>query len=398
MEGIFVNGPLNVVRLEGMIYNIKKVLYLFFDYHMDVMYQSQCDSIDSIDLNKFIVREFRGAYKDDQNKIFDLFLEITPTAIPKKKSLEFRRRYIDEAMRFFSLEHTADTKVLNNVRYHYIDIRDYLKSNINDMFYVLNNTMHTCTSNNNMTKKEYEDTLAQIGIILDDMKFVYQLLFGGKDKKAARVVEEKSSNYHKTIKNFIDKINTRYTHKDIPEKLSDLRNKIRDYFDTVFGYFSQIQIEMVKAKSILSVHPDSLNEQVIDGKFGGMQYGQNRLMIKVFLYTISTLLYKSDHLVMEGYGAIVDLFFLRRFLDKDYVQNGVVYTGMAHSETYVLTLIKYFGFSMTNAAYMNKDYTMIEANKAIAHSNYYDSLVEKILSPPTVYQCSNVTHFPKNFS
>jgi hypothetical protein len=33
---IKINGPLNVVRLEGKINKIKKVIYVFLDIHIDV--------------------------------------------------------------------------------------------------------------------------------------------------------------------------------------------------------------------------------------------------------------------------------------------------------------------------------------------------------------------------
>jgi len=39
-DKIYVNGPVNVVRLEGTIGDIKKVIYLFFDYHQKTYFRS----------------------------------------------------------------------------------------------------------------------------------------------------------------------------------------------------------------------------------------------------------------------------------------------------------------------------------------------------------------------
>lgn len=33
-KAIYVNGPVNTIRIEGKINNVNKVIYLFGDYHM----------------------------------------------------------------------------------------------------------------------------------------------------------------------------------------------------------------------------------------------------------------------------------------------------------------------------------------------------------------------------
>ena len=47
---VFVNGPYNVVRLEGNVGKVKKVLYVFFDVHNDVSGQTECQNIRSIEI------------------------------------------------------------------------------------------------------------------------------------------------------------------------------------------------------------------------------------------------------------------------------------------------------------------------------------------------------------
>ena len=39
-----INGPTNVVRLEGKVNNIKKVIYVFFDFHIEPNFQTTCDN------------------------------------------------------------------------------------------------------------------------------------------------------------------------------------------------------------------------------------------------------------------------------------------------------------------------------------------------------------------
>lgn len=38
----YVNGPIMPTRLEGIVNNIKKVIYLFGDLHLDLYEQSKC--------------------------------------------------------------------------------------------------------------------------------------------------------------------------------------------------------------------------------------------------------------------------------------------------------------------------------------------------------------------
>lgn len=51
-----INGPINVVRMEGEINNIHKVIYLFMDDHLDINKQTSCRGNDpkhSIDIQDF---------------------------------------------------------------------------------------------------------------------------------------------------------------------------------------------------------------------------------------------------------------------------------------------------------------------------------------------------------
>src|SRR5947208_3302472 len=36
MQGIFVNGPINAARLEGDVFGIHKVIYIFMDHYIDI--------------------------------------------------------------------------------------------------------------------------------------------------------------------------------------------------------------------------------------------------------------------------------------------------------------------------------------------------------------------------
>ena len=52
-----INGPINVVRLEGEINKIKKVLYVFMDVHINIKSQTKCEDQMSDDVTAYIKKE-----------------------------------------------------------------------------------------------------------------------------------------------------------------------------------------------------------------------------------------------------------------------------------------------------------------------------------------------------
>ena len=63
-KDVFINGPINIVRLEGEVLSnqktIKKTLYLFFDIHVD---KTECIDIQSTNNEKYLYKNI-----DKQNK------------------------------------------------------------------------------------------------------------------------------------------------------------------------------------------------------------------------------------------------------------------------------------------------------------------------------------------
>ena len=53
-EKLLINGPTNIVRLEGNINEEKKILYIFGDYHLEPNNQSECEELNSKDVHKYL--------------------------------------------------------------------------------------------------------------------------------------------------------------------------------------------------------------------------------------------------------------------------------------------------------------------------------------------------------
>jgi len=99
---------------------------------------------------------------------------------------------------------------------------------------------------------------------------------------------------------------------------------------------------------------------------------------------------------------LMDIFSLRRFLDKSYITNAITYTGSAHSLNYIMILVKYFDFKITHADYYNEmamTMTLDKLNKFIAELPDYSEVevLNKYLYPPQLQQCIDMSKFPDDF-
>lgn len=98
--------------------------------------------------------------------------------------------------------------------------------------------------------------------------------------------------------------------------------------------------------------------------------------------------------IINMYTNIMDAFFLRRLLDKEYITNSITYTGMAHSTNYINFLVSEFYFKVTHASY-SKEQNVDQLNKKIKNSSY--AQVRELFYPPAIHQCSDMSSFHDSF-
>ena len=85
---------------------------------------------------------------------------------------------------------------------------------------------------------------------------------------------------------------------------------------------------------------------------------------KIIIY--SNKINKSTELI---HLALTDLYFIRRFLDKNYINNGILYTGHSHMCNIMVILIKFFNFKLTNIFY-KQDFDIDKYIKKISFKNF----------------------------
>jgi len=316
----FINGPINYVKLVGQINNKPKNITIFMDVHLDINNQTRCSSFDSIDISQYLYTKIKNA------KIpIDLFMEIRNDQI-QKPTTNKKDIYIREVIELFKSEFVvvkdkvSYSKSNPNVRLHYLDIRDHL-----EIFYtsnLINNEIISKLSllkGDNLTDAEKIDKIEQIKKHIELIKEYTENIYITKN-----IIQQNQPQHFdkKSQKYYLNKIIHEYQNEN-------LQTKINEFFDmNVINNISEFQgIVMQIFQLVMYYKYDMKNIEHI-----------NRILS--LTYTLNTN-------ILKMYTTFTDAYFLRRFLDKDYIRNVITYCGRYHGLNYIYFLIKYFNFEIT---------------------------------------------------
>ena len=244
-----VSGPINVLRLEGDIHGIKKVLYLFLDYHADVSKQTECQNIFSEDVQKYFANTFYELNSGQQ--IYDFFLEIFPTEIADNSStatndIDRKDMYIEEVVKLFKKLFKYDPKknrvmvnnLVKNVRLHYIDIRDYYKNNIHNRTADIIAIASSFMSKETIKLKQLSIIIKQMRVIREHLENIVEILESTPSNKNTKFntkpIVIKPRNYDtldtKTIQHLARKLKSSYKYPDVQKIMNQLLDQSIDNF------------------------------------------------------------------------------------------------------------------------------------------------------------------------
>jgi hypothetical protein len=383
----YINGPLNVIRLEGKINNINKVLYIFMDLHIEVTNQTKCEEYLSEDIMKYVKSELIKFSQDnkDKDKYIDFFMEhrldVTENMI--MDYVYYKDKYIDEMQKFFLQNFKNNSKEFNNVRFHYADIRsskilfDY--KNIDDIL-----------KNYNCSNYRQNNVTTMVNIYNMNLKYLFEVqnYLLGKKKTNNKEKYTPDTPYNK-IENLVSK----YTNKDVKIKISALIEK----------YIT----ESNKLSKIIKINYDLIlkHEEICNKYFNEKGYrkkNKDELGISSYYYDdndiISDIIKNHDKIYAQHmlvHALLMDIYFLRRFCDKNYVTNGLFYGGTAHCAVYINFLIKFFDFKITHASYLSKN--LEEINKKLGEKLYSVDELNDFFYHEILLQCSDISMFPEKF-
>jgi hypothetical protein len=317
---LFINGPFNYVQLSGNTNNIQKNITIFMDVHLDINNQTRCDSFDSSDIAQYLYQLIK-----DTKIPLDFFLEIRHEFLNQSQT-DKKDIYIFEAMEMFKSEFIIEknkvkyAKSNQNVRLHYLDIRDHLQFSYvldelnKNILPKLNSLKNDVLSDSNKINK-LEQIKQHINIIKKYTNDIFE--------KYMNIYLDKSTIYKKKSQEYyLNKIIHKYKHLCVKKNIDEFHKKnIIEYNSKFNTLTSEIILYIILYKA------DVNNKSYL-----------------LKLYALYDNLYNN---IFELYALITDIYFLRRFLDKDYIQNVITYCGRNHALNYIYFLVKYCNFSIT---------------------------------------------------
>jgi hypothetical protein len=352
-----INGPHNVVRLEGIINGQKKILYLFFDIHYDIFQQTKCDDFDNIDIGPYFQKELSQIKSP-----IDFFMEISPEEFGFYNNVHQIDRYFYEMRKFFLQNFN---KKINNVRFHYVDVRNYtyilkIAPELFDNILKLNEGILLNEENITNIKNIIEHLIIHYNKILD---------------------LNKQKSYSKNEKEQITKIIIKIHNVYNIEENRTILTKIYDFFiNRVKKLLSMIHELQILFKSYIATYnltiTDSLN----------ILYKLKLLNIEINKYCSNTFL------------LLMDIYMIRRFVDKSYILNGIIYAGGYHCLNYIYILVRYFNMQITHTVYSSLSIDKLNKKIASFDSTYnvdYCEELSQILFNPNISQCVDLKDFPK---
>lgn len=406
----FVTGPLNLVRLEGEINGVKKVFYFFMDIHLRANMQMECDDIYSRPIKLFLAETFKGL----KGKDHDFFVETFP------ESYQNNEKYVDfhiiQVRKLFSKIFKHDDKkntVLKstefpNVRFHYMDIRGYLSLAKGYPMHILNDVQNEVDFMKN--KKIYSNNLKMLadGLNIAAAKTyaLFNALYPKKEAKKEKVKKVRmihsnletiakytEKEYIETINYIVDKLKNNYKNDKVKESIVGyIDNQLHDLFMGYFGQVFHLKKNVLEMSEIMNHKQDDL--VLYNGEHDYFYYHQWQMSSDMLLdITEQMTLITEAHSFLQM--MTMDLFFLRRALDKDYVQTGITYTGGDHSLFYILFLINKFDFKLTHANYCKED---IKKTNNIIKSKKEFKEIKDLFLPPELTQCIDISKFPELFN
>ncbi len=421
----YINGPINVVRLEGKVGKIKKTIYLFMDQHYDLYNQTECDNVYAQDIQNYLATNFKKLNGSDTT--YDFFLEIYPSDLQNIRYGEsadtmqnFRKIYIFEVFKLFRKIFSFDpkqnkvsiSKYFTNVRLHYSDIRSYFFGDIFDnKFGYIFNQLEYMLRNNVIWIQGMDNMINTMNGVIASIEHFTSIIKKVKDTKTKKneslkptpikfrsenteTLESKPAIKETTdeeyVEYFLNKLFYNYTNKSI-------QPKIIDEIDVFIQKLERLQERgrtLIKTMTnVVAIQSNTQFRLVRKKNSNEISYGIPFQGIVKILADLRIDIIDFDNEFIDVFMMFMDVYFLRRFLDKDYITNAITYTGSAHSVYYIKTLVEKFDFEITHAALSDMDLSQI--NKKITDLSTAD--LEEIFYPAVRSQCSDVTNFPKNF-
>ena len=346
---LYLNGPVNFFKLK----NGDKEVYLFGDRHNNIENQGECDELESFNFDKYLKYFFKHNTKN-----IDFMLEI-PMKPNEYYDKNYNDIYLDKIRKVFQ-ELYNKNPYYKYLKVHYIDIRFF--NNINEPFLYVRNIQGYINNKGLYDFQYIINTLEIINKLLNEQINIIDKYY--KDEK---------SNVDK--ENIVDvlfnKIITKYNNKENKIKINKFfkvmcYERMKFLIDEITKFITDCN----KYQKIFDDNKDKLDKKHMNSN---KELYKQYLLFEDFYDTDKYNKIKDDVLItgekieiqILNIGVyIMDSYFLRRLLDKDYIKNSIVYTGNIHNTDYLHFLVKNYDYKIVEYGTIN-DISSNELEKLI---------------------------------
>ncbi len=309
MQQLCIEGPVNIVKLEGTTNNNHKTIYLFMDIHNDKSIEKQTAGVHIVD--------FLHSYFQQMAEPFSFYMEIQKTTL--KKGSVVGTKYMDQVANFF----ISQSRSYPNVKFYCSDVRDklHLYDLINEyqkLYQLIKHKALLCSIHH----ADINDMKAINGKFHDIVFPVYNNVF--------------CDGPNRTISKLVNGTNEGTVHYNIMDIIGkDIHPDFMALFD---------KIEYVT--------------KILDD--GTIFLKENMLSNTTFFLSQVNKLFGS---IVDEYQKVVtklsDLFVIKRFLDNRGPNKALVYTGISHALYMTYVLVKYYDFQIRAYSYLRKSPELI---------------------------------------
>jgi len=430
---IYIDGPINAFRLEGKIDGIHKMIYLFADEHYNLQQQTKCNTYDSIPIYNYIHKRCKEL--DKLNVSYDLFgeMDVSEFNNPSINS-QLNERYIDNYMTMLRTMkyQKIEEGMFKNIRIHYADPRDYL---FYDQMYVMDNQLNKmqdrcvcskCTQDISHTI-EYIDQIIRIHqsiVLMIRTKHISKYIANIQKTLNSMMTDKDNLNNNAQNINLIKRVSiqnvsvddTAHMDQFIGEYIDNLIRKKDEktlkkilstllFFDKLLNKFNNQNVKNLIVDKLSFYYLDKSNEvleciKLVNNKLnltiqGVVNHSENKKILYAEFETEFDNLYDK---IIFLYSIIMDIYFVKRFIDKEYIERGIMYCGSMHVTRIIYYLVHYLGFSITHIAKNNNIDQINEFNKKIKNNKFeFIHDIYNLLFDENTVQCIDLFNFPENF-
>lgn len=339
----YLNGPINIVKVS----NSTKTLYLFMDFHEEVENQSVCAENEAIDIDAFFSSHLKTA-----SSPIDFFLEVGSSTIKEYKYPSVSNdNYITSLQKWFSRNYHSG--YYDKVRFHYMDIREHF-------------------DHLPLTDFEFVSLISEFKDVMND---IVELLT--KDIKYSKEL----TNKEKIKRKLVEKIRCKYNDKNLLKVVNNhISTSLVPFIKKSIKYVEKKEDQMIQYNNSLYFDKNHLNT-----KGYGMDFKDyKKAQMKISIFSNKLFVCWLDSVIV-----LTDLYFIRRFVDKNYINNAIIYAGSFHCLHIIHLLVKHLGFEVLNTNYSSV--SIEELNNLIKKTgdNHSYKMVQWLL-PKELYQCSKL--------